>query len=295
MHMNADRLYSQRLQSLDFWDGPISLEPLPGGITNHNYLVRAGGRSYVARLCEDREILGIDRRNEVVCQRAAQGCGVAPAVVHHEPGVLVSEHLDARTLTPADVRDPGFVSRLASLLRTLHNGWDRLTGEMLYFSAFQTARTYARTSQELGARLPDDIDELLEDARGLARRLGPFVPVLCHNDLLAANILTDGRRVWLVDWEYAGMGHPLFDLANASANCAFPDALDDRLLAAYRGRPAADQRDLLDLRVLKAMSLLREALWSVIQTVASDIDFDYEGYAADNFRAYRQARRGVDD
>jgi thiamine kinase-like enzyme len=295
MHMNADRLHVQRLQALDFWHDPISMEPIPGGITNHNYLVRSGSRWYVARLCVEREILGIDRRNEVLCQKAAHALGVAPAVVHHEHGVLVSEHLPARTLTPAEVRDPGFVPRLASLLRTLHDGWDRLTGELLYFSAFQTVRTYARTARELSARLPGDIDALLEDARGLARRVGPFVPVLCHNDLLAANILADGRGVWLDDWEYAGVGHPLFDLAGVSANCAFPESLDHALLAAYRGTRTADPRDLSDLRVLKAVSLLREALWSVIQTVASDIEFDYEQYADDNFRAYREARRKIED
>src|SRR4051794_36942441 len=126
MPMNADRLHAQRLQALDFWGGPIDLDPIPGGITNHNYLVRAGPTSYVARLCVDREIVGIDRRNEVACQRAAHVCGVAPEVVHHEPGVLVSEHVPGRTLTPPELSDPALVPRLAALLRTLHDGRDRL-------------------------------------------------------------------------------------------------------------------------------------------------------------------------
>lgn len=294
MSMNNERLHAQRLQALDFWTGPIELEPLTGGITNHNYRVRCGDRSYVARLCVEREVLGIDRRNEVVCQRAAHACGVSPAVVHHEPGVLVSEHIDAKALIPADVRDPSRIPRLAPLLRSLHDGWDRLTGEILYFSAFQTVRTYALTAGSLGARLPDEIEDILDDSRRLARRIGPFVPVLCHNDLLAANILDDGRRAWLVDWEYAGIGHPLFDLANLSANAAFPDSLDEALLAAYRGEPSARARDLHELRLLKAMSLLREALWSLIQTVASDIAFDYHRYAEDNFQAYREARRNLE-
>lgn len=292
--MNPDRVHTQRLQALDFWRGPITIEPLSGGLTNHNYLVRSGGKSYVARLCVARELLGIDRRNEVVCQREAHALGVAPAVVHEEVGVLVSEHVAARTLTPSEVRDPAFVPRLAALLRTLHDGWDGLNGEILYCSAFQAVRTFAGRARALGARLPGDIDALLGDARGLARRVAPFVPVLCHNDLLAANILDDGRRVWLVDWEYAGVGHPLLDLAGVSANCAFPADLDAALLASYRGTPTADPRDLRELRTLKAMALLREALWSVIQTVASDIAFDYEAYAESNFHAYRAARRAAD-
>lgn len=290
--MNPDLVHIQRLESLDFWAGPITVEPLSGGITNFNYRVRDGQRAYVARLCVERLLLGIDRRNEVICQRAAHGAGVAPEVVHHEDGVLVSAHLDARTLTAEAVRDPKFVPRIAAVLRALHGGWDKLSGEILYFSAFQTVRTYTRTARELKARLPDDIEALLEDARVLARQVAPFIPVLCHNDLLAANILDDGRRVWLVDWEYAGMGHPLFDIASLSSNCAFPDRLELALLQCYRGR--VDPRDVREVQILKAMSLLREALWSVIQTVASDIAFDYVKYASDNLAAYRAARARLD-
>lgn len=291
--METDPDDARRLHALDFWGGPITVEPLAGGITNRNYRVRSSGKSFVARLCVERERLGIDRRNEAVCQRAAHALGVAPAVVHHERGVLISEYLSARTLGAADVRDPAFVPRLAAVLRTLHGGRDRLTGEMLDFSAFQTVRTYAATARALGARLPGDTDDLLDDARELARRAAPFVPALCHNDLLPANILDDGRRVRLVDWEYAGVGHPLFDLAGVSAHCGFSRAGDAALLAAYRGTPGADPLDLRELRVLKAMSLLREALWSAIQAVAPEIAFDYAAYAEAKFRACREARREI--
>jgi thiamine kinase-like enzyme len=290
--MDPDLVHTRRLRALDFWPGPIDVDRIPGGITNHNYRVRTAGRTYVARIGVDRPLLGIDRRNEVVCQRAAHALGVAPGVAHHEDGVLVSDHIDARTLTPDDVRDPAFIPRLADVLRRLHDGWDRLSGEILYFSPFQTARTYAETARALGAKVPDDLDALLDDARRLSRTISPFVPVLCHNDMLAANVLDDGRRLWLVDWEYAGVGHPLFDLAGVSANCGFGEELEAALLEAYRGR--VDPVDLRELRVLKTASSLREALWATLQTVASDLVFDYHAYAAENFRAHREARAGLD-
>ena len=288
MPMISDRLQLKRLHSLDFWREPITVERLNGGLTNDNFRVRAGRRSYVARLCIERPSLGIDRRNEVACQRAAHAVGIAPEIVHHEDGVLVSAHLDAVTLTSELVRDLAFLRRLAEVLRKLHDSWDTLTGEIVYFSAFQTVRTYAETAKALGAELPSDIESLLEDARRLSRKLAPFVPALCHNDLLAANILDDGHKVWLVDWEYAGIGHPLFDLAGVSGNCALTEPLEIAFLEAYRGY--VDPRELAELRLLKTMSLLREALWAVIQTVDSDIDFDYVKYAEDNFEAYREAR-----
>lgn len=292
MARNSNSQHLQRLSELTIWEQPIEVRPLPGGITNHNYAVQDGPHAYVARICEERPLLGIDRRNEVVCQRAAHTFGVAPEVVHHEAGILVTRFVPGRTLEPSDVGDPNNLSNIAALLRRLHDSWDRLTGEALYFSAFQAIRTYARTALRFGAALPDDIEDLLEDSRTLARRLGPFIPVLCHNDLLAANIIADGQDVRLVDWEYAGIGHPLFDLAGLSANCALTEAQDIALLTAYHhGAPAANS--LREFQVLKAASLLREALWAVIQTVASDLDFDYERYARDNFDAYRAARERI--
>jgi thiamine kinase-like enzyme len=290
--MQPDKLHASHLEALPYWRGPIAVEPLPGGITNHNYVVRDAGRAYVARVCGDRSLLGIDRRNEIACQQAAHAIGIAPELLHHEDGVLVSEFVPGKTLTPEDVRDAAFLPRLGAVLRALHDSWDRLSGEILYFSAFQTVRTYARTARRLGARLPEDLDELLDDARGLARLIAPFVPVLCHNDLLSSNILADDGRVWLVDWEYPGMGHPLFDLAGVAANCAFTEPQEVALLASYRG--SADARDLRELRILKTVSLLREALWATIQTVASDIDFDYVRYAEGNFAAYREARQRLE-
>ncbi len=285
---------AERLRHLSFWGGPIEVEPLLGGITNRNFRINAAGGTFVARLCEPRERLGIDRRNELVCQSAAHAFGVAPAVAYHENGVLVSDYISARTLTADEVREPSVLRRVAATLKTLHDGWDQLTGEFLYFSAFQTVRTYAETAQSLNACLPDDLAELVEDARRLSRSLVPFTPVLCHNDLLPANVLDDGDRVWLVDWEYAGVGHPLFDLAGLSANCGFCRADDERLLCFYRGQPAADPADLWTLDVFKAVSHLREALWSVIQAIESDLTFDYASYADRNFQAYHDARRRVE-
>jgi len=287
-----ERRLIRRLRRLDFARGPLVIEQIRGGISNHNFAVRAGGHAYFARLCQERPLLGIDRRNERVCHHSASARGVAPEVIHHEEGLLVTRFVEGRTLGPADVREPAVTARLAALLFHLHAGWDDLTGEILSFCPFRTIRTYARTALRLKAELPHDVGALLEDTRELARRIAPFRPVLCHNDVLPANLIDDGRRLWLVDWEYAGIGHPLFDLANASANADFSDDLDRALLEAYDGQ--VDPRALCELRIFKAMSRLRESLWSMIQTVASDIEFDYRRYADENLRAYRELRSRLD-
>jgi len=288
LSQRPERRLARRITKLNLGAGPAAVHRIEGGISNHNFLVRVGGAAYVARLGEERPLLGIDRRNEVVCHSAASALGLAPEVIHHEAGLLVTRFIAGRTLAPADVRQPDCISRVASLLRRLHDSWVGLTGEILYFCPFQTVRTYAHTAAKIGACLAGDIAPLLADTALLSRRIAPFGPVLCHNDLLAANLIDADGRLWLVDWEYAGIGQPGFDLANLSANARFTDEQDRDLLKAYHGdfQPG----HLAELRIFKAMSLLREALWSTIQTVASDIDFDYHRYAAENLDAYREAR-----
>ncbi len=286
--MNPDILHIQRLRSLDYWRGEVAISRLSGGITNHNYLVENGSQSFVARLCEERPLLGIDRRNEIVCHKAAMTADIAPEVVHHEPGLLVSRFQPGKTLAAADVRRDSVLDRLGIVLRRLHDSWDSLSGEMLYFCPFQTIRTYARSARALQATLPAGLDELLEDARMLSRRIRPFRPVLCHNDLLPANLIDDDVRIWVIDWEYAGIGHPLFDLANVCAAADLSPDHERRLLLAYRGEVVPSE--LKELRILRAASALRDALWGVIQTVASDIEYDYQGYADENLRLYRESR-----
>jgi thiamine kinase-like enzyme len=287
-----ERHVIHRIKRLNLGVGPITAQRIEGGISNRNFAVTVGGTAYFARLCEERPLLGIGRRNEVLCQRAAAGLGLAPEVIHSETGLLISRFVAGRTLTPEDLRQADYLPRVAALLRRMHDSWQALTGEFRYFCPFQTVRTYAQTALKIGACLPGDIEQLLTEAALLSWRIAPFRPVLCHNDLLAANLIDAAGRLWLVDWEYAGIGHPSFDLANLSANARFADEQDIELLAAYWGDPPPDR--LTELRIFKAMSLLRESLWATIQTVASDIDFDYHRYSAENLDAYRQARIQVE-
>jgi thiamine kinase-like enzyme len=284
---STDDIHARRIRSLPLWSGPILLRRLDGGITNRNYLVDDADAQFVARIGEELLVLGIDRRNELQCHRAAEALSVAPPLVYGENGVLVSRYVPSRTLDPAGAKEPGFAPRLARVLRQLHKGWDGLIGDLHFFSPFQASRTYVATSRQLGAVLPTDIDLMLDATRKLSHTIGPYVPALCHNDMLPANVLDDGERVWIVDWEYAGMGHPLFDLAGFSANCGYSEQQDIEFLESYRGE--LRRPDLYELQVLKVASLFRDALWGVVQTVASDLDTDYREYARFHFEKFQDA------
>jgi thiamine kinase-like enzyme len=287
-----ERELIERLRKLGLIRRPFSIERISGGLSNHNFAVRTGGQAYFVRICQELPLLGIDRRNEMVCHQAASLRGLAPEIIYHERGLLITRFIEGRTLDPVAVRDPGMLPRLAALLGHLHEGWELVTGEVLYFCAFQTVRTYARTAARLQALLPSDIDQILEDITLLSRRVAPFRPVLCHNDMLPANLIDDGRRLWLLDWEYAGAGHPLFDLAHASTATSLSLDQQRALLQTYPGRLPAEA--LAELQIYRVVALLRETLWSTIQTVASDIEFDYTRYAAENLEAYRAARAALE-
>ncbi len=107
-------------------------------------------------------------------------------------------------------------------------------------------------------------------------RRGAYTPRPCHNDLLAANFIR-GERLWIVDWEYAGMGDPAFDLANFAVNNGLDELGDRTLLDAYGG---GDARIHL---LMRYMSDFREAMWGVVQQAISNLDFDFAGYASEHF------------
>lgn len=278
----------ERVRQLGCWQSTqVTIEPLAGGITNRNYLVRDGDTKFVVRQCSEGAHLGIDRRNERACHAAAARAGIAPALRHHEAEFLVCDFVAGRTLSAADLHEPDRLARAARALRFVHDAWPELTGEMLYFSPFQTVRTYAQTAAAGKASLPADLDRLLADIRRLEATIAPFRPVLCHNDLLPANLIDTGSEVRIVDWELAGIGHPLFDLGGFISNAGLPDALAEQLLTDYGLPPAAVRRELL---IFQALSLLREALWGAVQSVRSTLPFDYREYAQTHFDKYRAVR-----
>lgn len=281
----------ERVKSLSCWTSPdVDVAPLEGGITNRNYVVQDAERRFVVRQCADGSLLGIDRRNERACHRAAAEIGVSPSLVHHEEEFLVSDFVAGRTLTGADLHDPDCLRRAARALANLHAGWGELSGEMLFFSSFQTIRSYALTAAERGAQLPSNLNLMLADVRALEASIAPYRPVLCHNDLLPANLIDTGDMVWIVDWELAGVGHPLFDLGGLISNAGLPNDLVDELLASYGLAGPSVRRE---LQVFQAMSLLREALWGAVQSVTSTLPVDYQAYADTHFAKYRAARAEV--
>jgi thiamine kinase-like enzyme len=253
---------------------------LSGGITNHNFKVEVDGAAYVLRMGGAKTgLLGIDRAVEHAASLRAEEIGVGPAVADFvaSEGWLVTRFIDGRPIAPEVMRSPSVLSRVADALRRLHSA-RAIPGR---FDAHAVVDVYRAEAEANRVRIPKEFAA----ARGVAERIraarGPKPLVPCHNDLLNANFLDDGLKIRIVDWEYAGMGDRFFDLANFSVNHDFGVEDDRRLLVAYFG--AERESDLAALRLMRYMSDFREAMWGVLQSGISELDFDFNGYAAKHF------------
>jgi thiamine kinase-like enzyme len=256
-------------------------EPLPGGLTNRIYKVTApSGAAVVARLSSGKSsLLAIDRHAECANARSAAQAMVGPRVIACEPddGVSVVEWIEGRTFEPSDLDDSTQLSRVAATCARLHAG-PRFVND---FDMFTIQRNYLAIVQERGFRLPPRYLDFMPQVERINAALGKVPTVPCHNDLLAANIMDDGRRIWFIDYEYAGNNDPCFELGNiwSEANLAV-DRLE-HLVTTYLGcrSPAKIAR----ARLLALMSKYGWTLWASIQDGVSEVDFDFWSWGMEKY------------
>jgi thiamine kinase-like enzyme len=277
---------SARVAGLSIWFGKVDPKPLAGGITNHNFVVEDRGRRYVVRSGADILVHGVVRANELAASRAAHQAGLSPRVVHAEPGILVLDFVEGRTFSPDDVRNPENLERLVDIVRRCHRDIPLyLRGPAAMFWVFHVVRDYGHTLEDGASRHVPMLPSLLQRAARLESAVGPIDVVFGHNDLLAANFMDDGKRLWLLDWEYGGFNSPLFDLGGLASNSELSPAQGEAALALYFGRPVDDT---LRRRAaaMTAASLLREAIWSMVSEIHSTVDFDFAAYTAENLKRF---------
>lgn len=268
------------------WPGRASvIEPLGAGITRHNFKVVVGGEAFVLRLAgRDTDVLGIDRQVEYEASLAAAAVGVGPEVVALiEPeGYLVTRYIDGEVVPLERAREPATLRRVAQALRAVHAG----PPIPARFSVFRVVEDYRSAVFAHGTSVPPTYAWARQLAKRIERARGPVPERPCHNDLVNANIIDDGRRIRIVDWEYAGMGDVFFDLANFAVNHGLDADGRRLLLEAYVGvlRPA-DERT-LDL--MRFMSDFREAMWGVLQGAVSGLGYDFAAYANRHFERMQQ-------
>ena len=278
-----------RIAQLDFWSSEVEPEPLAGGITNTNFVVKDRGEVFVVRVGDDIPVHMVMRFNEIAAARAAYEAGISPEIVYSEAGIFVMRFIDGKTFGESDVREPHNLERIISLVQTCHTEIPKyFKGPALVFWPFHVCRNYIQTAREGDSRLMVSLPRFSDLNDEFEEAVGEIKLVFGHNDLLAANFIDDGNRLWLLDWDYAGYNTALFDLANLSSNNELSPEQEDWMLEIYFGKPASNflRRR---LAAMKCVSLLRETLWSIVSEIHSTLDFDYEDYTAKNISRLESA------
>ena len=268
---------------------------LSGGITNRNFLITVTGVAdrYVIRLAgNDTHLLGISREVEHAATVAAAGVGVGPEVVAfiRPEGYLVTRFIVGTPVSMEQVHDPATVARVADSVRRIHGG-PAIPG---LFVPLRVVEAYRALAAARGVPQSAGWEAAYAAGRRIERALldAPLPLAPCHNDLLNANFIDDGTRIRIVDWEYAGMSDPFFDLGNFSINHELTPEEDASLLRAYDQADAPDPARLARLTLMRVVSDFREAMWGVLQQGISTLDVDFVAYADEHFE--RLARHAAE-
>ncbi len=278
-----------RIRNLGFWKGEIDIAPLGGGRTNLNFVIKDEFTKYVLRVGTDIPEHHVMRFNEIAASRAAHAAGISPTVQYSKDGMTILSYIECKTLDEPDVRNPAYLERIIPLMKSCHhNVPNYLRGPVLMFWVFHVIRDYAATLRQHHSPYVNRLDDFLKIARQLEKAVGKVEIVFGHNDFMAANILDDGARLWLIDWDYAGFNSPLFDLGGLASNNGLDGDCERWMLENYFETLAPD--DLLHrYYAMKCASLLRETMWSMVSESISDLDIDYAAYTAENLTRFTRA------
>lgn len=262
------------------------------GMSNATYRVTVGGRGFVVRVPTPGDDPVIDRANEVHNGRVAAAFGLAPRVVSAEPAheVLITDFVDGATLTARAAHDRSTLRRVGRLLRRVHDLEPRsFRGRCAPFVAIDRYRAdLADTDVALGpyddliARAQPIRDALTATSTGLAP---------CHHDPWPTNMVDTGDRLLLVDWEYSGVGDPVWDLTHFAVEADLDDDGTQLLLASwFQGTPPPSVGARAAL--WRPVAHLRWSLWATVVRVRGSRVARLEGYAD---RRRRRAAHLLDD
>jgi thiamine kinase-like enzyme len=273
---DTDRIY-RAVQYVPEWKNEnLSISPLEGGLTNPNYKVYINGIPYFFRLgIVQNTLLNTSLEMEYATSMAAGAAGIAPKIISYCPqeGVLVSEFIET-AVSKIDVRNLDQQRRYCATIRSLHSLKATFPRKLC---PYETIELYRKNAIEIGASLPKFVEEailpLIHQIRSTLDDKVSFVP--CHNDLHSGNFLDDGIFVWLIDWEYAAMGDPLFDLATLPSVEGFSDSEMEALLRTYLGQDSLSKEEIRSFLFKCALSDVRWGLWCYLQDKSSLIEYDF--------------------
>ena len=276
-----------KIKSLPIWSGPIEISPLEGGITNFNYLVKDSGKDLVVRMGSDIPEHLVYRSNEILVSKAAFEIGVSPELIYNEPGILVLDYIKSTTLEPITIRKN--LERIIPIVKKIHHSIpNKLSGQPSIFWVFYVIKYYSNFLLKNKSTHSSLISDLLSKSNKLQELSSPREIVFGHNDLLAANFLDDGSKIWVIDWEYGGFNDPLFDIGGLASNNDFDLDMENLALEMYFDKKPSKEL-IIKYNAMKTASLLRETMWSMVSEITSKLDFSYADYTSENLSKFRDS------
>ena len=275
MAMSAEELekeFGDTLNKSSFLSTRKNLIELSGGLTNRNIKVETERGDFVARISSNESaLLSIDRANEFNNSTLAAECGVGAPVFDYkaEHGLLVIGFIEGKTYDGNDVANNA--SRIAESVKQLHSA----KPFALDFDMFKIQQGYLKIVTERGFRLPDgylDFAQVKDDLqKAFEKTEGSRVP--CNNDLLPANFIDDGKKVWLIDYEYSGNNDPCFELGNIWSESGQDISVLHDLIKGYYGSDRTDK--FARAWLFSTLAKYGWTLWASIQCSISEIEFDF--------------------
>jgi thiamine kinase-like enzyme len=288
----ADARLADLMLKVDAFRGrKCTITELPGGLTNRNYKVAAGERSFVLRVSSPQTgVLSVNREYEYRNSIIAAASGVGAAVVEYLPddGALVVGFLEGTTFTDDSFKIPGNIKRVARACRLLHEG-PKFVND---FDVFEIQQQYLALVLEHGYRLPAGYlgftDEIVRIHNALS--IHRDETVACNNDLLAGNFIDTGERIHLIDYEYSGNNDACFELGNIWSECHLTREQLEELVTYYYGRRLTNK--IARARLYGLMSQYGSTLWASISDATSDIDFDFWTWGLEQYDRAVETLRG---
>jgi thiamine kinase-like enzyme len=264
--------FGERFNKIALLAQRTSIKELSGGLTNRNFLIETPADKYVARVSSNSsDFLSIDRGSEFINTTIAGKGGVGAEVLDYIPGegLLLISYISGKTYGAADVG--ANLPRIATSLRALHS----LEPFDHEFNMFNTQRNYFKIVKEQGFRVPDgyvDFEPMVAQIKKAFEVLFEGL-VPCNNDLLPGNFIDDGKKIWLIDYEYSGNNDACFEIGNVWAEAFLPIEALEELVTAYFGSNRPDKVARAWLWAL--MAKYGWTLWASIQDSVSEIEFDF--------------------
>jgi len=283
--MNKEQLVI-KVQSLPYFEGKIKLELIEGFMTNYNYILYGNDKKYVLKLGNFSESYGIIRSHEIEASKAGHKAGIAPEVIYFDNEIIIFEYIRSNYLTPEKIKEKETLKKIVILIKVVHNEVAKyLNNPNMDNNIYQLINKRIDYLKKTNSPYIDKLKNFLDDCKFFEQEFKSKEKVFTHNDLFYKNILDDGKKLWLIDWEYSSFNSPYLDLVNLSKNNDLSKDDDNFILKEYYG-DSITSKSKDKFYALKCVSLLNEVLWGMVSELTSKKDFNYKSYNDKVFDKY---------